>query len=175
MLRYRGTFQAALFVLSNARWSCHRPIARSRSLDLRGFLTRSTVDIQRAEQRGSRIVQLSPSLPCPCWTNKLERARFRAERVRTCFLFLLPSYVRAFSSLSIFLPHIRTRSPLLPFPPSLLSLSSPFLFLPYQAEGGSGHERAATLLLDSDAVAGAEVRRISIGFEPDADDRPKTP
>lgn len=55
------------------------------------------------------------------------------------------------------------------------SPSSSFLFLPYQAEGGSGHERAATLLLDSDVVAGAEVRRISIGFEPDADGRPKTP
>lgn len=95
-------------------------------------------------------------------------------------LFLFPSYNSVhFSSLSlslsIFLPYIRTRFPLLPFPPSLLSLSSSFLFLPYQAEGGSGHERAATLLLDSDVVAGAEVRRISIGFEPDAGGRPKTP
>lgn len=44
-------FQAALSVLSNARRSCLRPIARSRSLDPRGFLTRSTVDIHRAEQR----------------------------------------------------------------------------------------------------------------------------
>lgn len=90
-------------------------------------------------------------------------------------LFLLPPHIRAFSSLSIFLPHIRTRSPLLSFPSSLLSLSSSFLFLLYQAEGGSGHERAATLLLDSDAVTGAEVRRISIGFEPDTGGRPKTP
>jgi len=50
------------------------------------------------------------------------------------------------------------------------------LYLPlYQAEDGSGHERAATLLLDSDVVAGAEVRRISIGFEPDTGGRPKTP
>lgn len=44
----------------------------------------------------------------------------------------------------------------------------------YQAEDGSGHERAAALLLDSDVVAGAEVRRISIGFEPDTGGRPKT-
>lgn len=43
--------QAALLVLSNARRSCHRPIVRSRSLDPRGFLTRSAVDIQGAEQR----------------------------------------------------------------------------------------------------------------------------
>lgn len=103
MLRSRGTFQAALLVLSNARRSCHRPIARSRSLDLRGFLTRSTVDIQRAEQRGSRIVQLSPSLPRPCWANKLERARFRAERVRTCSLpFAFAHFPLSFSlSLSL--------------------------------------------------------------------------
>lgn len=58
-----------------------------------------------------------------------------------------------------------------------LTFSFSFLmfFLSYQAEDGSGHERAATLLLDSDVVAGAEVRRISIGFEPDMGGRPKTP
>lgn len=55
------------------------------------------------------------------------------------------------------------------------SLLLPFSLSLYQAEGGSGHERAATLLLDSDVVAGAEVRRISIGFEPDMGGRPKTP
>lgn len=57
----------------------------------------------------------------------------------------------------------------------IISFFLSLLFPPYQAEGGSGHERATTLLLDSDAVTGAEVRRISIGFEPDAGGRPKTP
>lgn len=81
-----------------------------------------------------------------------------------------------FSSRSILRPRVFAHVPRCSrFLRPLSSPSSSFLFLPYQAEGGSGHERAATLLLDSDVVAGAEVRRISIGFEPDADGRPKTP
>lgn len=46
----------------------------------------------------------------------------------------------------------------------------------YHADGGgSGHDRATASLLVSDAVTGAEVRRISIGFEPEIGGRPKTP
>lgn len=57
--------------------------------------------------------------------------------------------------------------------PSVITFRS-FLSLVYQAEGGSGHERTTTLLLDLDVATGADVRRISIGFEPDTGGRPKT-
>ena len=60
----------------------------------------------------------------------------------------------------------------------LLSLLLPACqVLVYHADdgGGSGHERAAASLLGWDAVTGAEVRRISIGFEPGIGGRPKTP
>jgi len=88
----------------------------------------------------------------------------------------LPLFLRCtFSSLSIFLPHVFSHTFPVTLASSVIVISVSFLFLLYQAEGGSGHERAATLLLDSDTVTGAEVRRISIGFEPDADGRPKTP
>lgn len=88
-------------------------------------------------------------------------------------LFLFPSSVH-FPPLSFSLTYSHTFPVALVFS-VIITLSSSFLFLLYQAEGGSGHERAATLLLDSDVVAGAEVRRISIGFEPDATGRLKTP
>lgn len=46
----------------------------------------------------------------------------------------------------------------------------------YHADaGGSGHDRATASSLASVAVTGAEVRRISIGFEPGIGGRPKTP
>lgn len=48
------------------------------SLDPRGSLTRSTIDIQRAENNNSRIVVLFLLLAfCLCWANKLVCARFQ--------------------------------------------------------------------------------------------------
>lgn len=177
MLRSKGTSQAALFVLLNAR---RKLPSSDRSIEVsRPARILDTIDCRhpasQTTARGSfnRLLLFLLFLVRAGLTN----LSVLAFELNVCELplFLLPSHIPCISlSLSIFLPHIRTRSPLLPFPPSLLSLSSSFLFLPYQAEGGSGHERAATLL-DSDAVTGAEVRRISIGFEPDAGGRPKTP
>jgi len=136
----------------------------------------STVD----NQRGSRIILSS---------------LFLVSSRSRCVLLLVPRFARWPEVRNSFLlPHLSLFILSHRFSLSLsLSLSLSFslsrilisrsrlflfhLFLPllYQAEDGSGHERATTLLLDSDVVAGAEVRRISIGFEPDTGGRPKTP
>lgn len=55
----------------------------------------------------------------------------------------------------------------------LLPVSQGFVY--HADAGGSGHDRATASFLASVAVTGAEVRRISIGFEPEIGGRPKTP
>jgi len=89
------------------------------------------------------------------------RRRLVHSASRLSRFFILVSYISLSLSVAFSCSHL-----------SLFHFFPPLL---YQAEGGSGHERATTLLLDSDVVAGAEVRRISIGFEPDTGGRPKTP
>lgn len=50
-----------------------------------------------------------------------------------------------------------------------------FVVLFYHAEGGgSGQDRTTPSWIVADVVTGAEVRRISIGFEPEIGGRPKT-
>lgn len=90
--------------------------------------------------------------------------------MHSIFRFEPPSHIHA-----RILSWLRFRRRLSPLIFSSFLCLSPFAFFFYQAEDGSGHERATTLLLDSDVVTGAEVRRISIGFEPDTGGRPKTP
>lgn len=137
-------------------------VRRIKRIRIRSFL----LDLDARRTKASPLFAFSASLPLV-----LSRARVRA------FSVPLPSFDlhRRLAS---------TRAQRFSFCFSLssavvrchLSLCSSFrLVVLYQAEDGSGHERATTLLLDSEVVTGAEVRRISIGFEPVTGGRPKTP